>query len=243
MRAQFKAWSAPLAATLDPTATPDQMQATMTAYKELDTYFAGVVEERRKAPGHDLVSRLLAAHSQGDKLETHEMLATCRLLLVAGHETTVNLIGNGMLALLRHPEQQQLLREHPELLTNAVEELLRYDSPVQMTARIALAETQLGGHAIQPAQQVITLLGAANRDPRQFEAPDRLDLTRKNAATHLSFAQGIHYCLGAPLARLEGQIAVSTLMRRLPGLRLANGDLAYRGNITLRGLKRLPVEF
>lgn len=243
MRAQFRAWSAPLAATLDPTATPEQMRATMIAYKEIDDYFTGVVEERRKAPGRDLVSRLIAAHDQGDKLETHEMLATCRLLLVAGHETTVNLIGNGILALLRQPEQRQLLVERPELLANAVEELLRYDSPVQMTARIALEEAELGGHTIKPAQQVVTLLGAANRDPRQFDDPDQLDLARKNASTHLAFAHGIHYCLGAPLARLEGQIAISTLLRRLPQMRLAGEGLAFRGNLTLRGLTRLPVAF
>jgi cytochrome P450 len=243
MRDQFRAWSAPLAASLDPTATPDMMQATMNAYKQLDDYFSGVIEERRKAPGQDLVSLLLTAHDQGDKLATHEMLATCRLLLAAGHETTVNLIGNGTLALLRHPEQRQLLEENPQLLAGAVEELLRYDSPVQMTARIALEEATLGGHTIKRADQLITVLGAANRDPRHFEDPDRLDLTRKNAASHLAFSQGIHYCLGAPLARLEGQIAISTLLRRLPELRLATEDLPYRGNITLRGLQQLPVAF
>jgi cytochrome P450 len=240
-RTQFKVWSNPIAALTDPTATPQMMADAMNVMPELSDYLSQIIAERRREPRQDLITALTQAHDQGDKLSADELLITCRLLLIAGHETTVNLIGNGMLALLRHPEQKEWLAAHPEGTPAAIEELLRYDSPVQLTNRIAFEDVTVGSHTIEKGQQVVTLLGAANRDPEMYAEPDRLDLTRKNAGTHLSFAQGIHYCLGAPLARMEGQIAISALLRRLPQMTLVPGELQYRGNITLRGLKALPV--
>jgi cytochrome P450 len=163
----------------------------------------------------------------------------CTLLLIAGHETTVNLIGNGMLALIQHPEQYAQLRESPGLLGTAVEELLRFDSPVQLTGRIAAQPIELGGQHIEAGQWVLPLLGAANRDPQHFAEPDRLDLTR-NPNPHLGFGRGIHFCLGAPLARLEGQLAIGALVQKLRHLDLA-GTPVRRDQITLRGLRSLPV--
>lgn len=241
-RAQFKAWSNPLAQSVDPTASSTVLQEAQRVLPELTAYLERIIEERRREPGADLISSLIQAHDAGDKLSSEELLATCRLLLVAGHETTVNLIGNGMLALLRHPDQRQWLAANPDKISNAVEELLRYDSPVQLTIRTAFEDLQVGDHTIKRGDQVVTLLGAANRDPVQFEDPVVLDLTRKNAATSLAFGQGIHYCLGAPLARMEGQIAINALLQHFPGMELATEELQYRGNITLRGLQALPVK-
>jgi cytochrome P450 len=163
----------------------------------------------------------------------------CTLLLIAGHETTVNLIGNGMLALLQHPTELGRLRANPELIGSAIEELLRFDSPVQMTGRRTTTDLEIGGQHIAAGVIVLPLLGAANRDPRQFSEPDTLDLTR-NPNPHVGFGRGIHFCLGAPLARLEGQIAINALVQRFPKLELA-GEPTRRDQITLRGLSSLPV--
>jgi cytochrome P450 len=163
----------------------------------------------------------------------------CTLLLIAGHETTVNLIGNGMLALLRHPDQLERLRAEPALIVSAVEELLRFDSPVQMTGRVALERVSIGGKTVEPGQWILPLLGGANHDPATFADPHKLDLTR-NPNPHVAFGRGIHFCLGAPLARLEGQIAIAALVRRFAGLALA-GEPVRRNQLTLRGLKALPV--
>jgi cytochrome P450 len=163
----------------------------------------------------------------------------CNLLLIAGHETTVNLIGNGVLALLRNPDQLALLRASPELIGLAVEELLRFDSPVQLTGRLVSEPLEMGGQRIEAGQFVLPLLGAANRDPLQFSEPDQLDLTR-TPNPHVGFGRGIHFCLGAPLARLEAQIAISALVQRFPKLELA-GPPIRRDQITLRGLRSLPV--
>jgi pimeloyl-[acyl-carrier protein] synthase len=187
-----------------------------------------------------LISALVDLESEGDKLTKSELFGTCALLLIAGHETTVNLIGNGTLALLRHPDQWQALVANPGLAPAAVEELLRYDSPVQMTTRIAQEAFEYAGHTIRRGQEVAFLLGAANRDPARFANPDQLDLSRGDSR-HLSFGGGIHYCLGAPLARLEGEVAFSTLARRLPALHLAADKVTYRDNFLLRGLTALPV--
>ena len=184
---------------------------------------------------------LVRAQEQGSRLSMNELLATCRVLLTAGHETTVNLIGNGMLALFRHPSQRAELAADPSLLPNAVEELLRYDSPLQLTLRFAFEDTQLQGQTIKRGELLVLLLGGANRDPAQFADPDQLELRRKNASTHLSFGQGIHYCLGASLARLEGEIAIGALLRRFPDMKLATPELKWRRNITLRGLQSLRV--
>src|SRR5262249_38525245 len=173
----------------------------------------------------------------GDRLSEGELLITCLLLFVAGHETTVNLIGNGLLALLNHPDELAKLRADPTLLPSAVEELLRYDSPVQRTGRITNTDVELAGRKIAKGSLVVTALGAANRDPAHFSDPDRLDIARRDNR-HVAFGFGIHFCLGAPLARLEGQIAIGTLLRRMPGLRLATSTLEWRGAPPLRGLER-----
>src|SRR3990170_3478914 len=175
-------------------------------------------------------------------LSEQEMLATCILLLVAGNETTTNLIGNGTLALLRHPGQMQKLREEPSLIQTAVEEFLRYDGPVQGTGRLAMEELEIGGRKIEKGQLVLTLLAAANRDPEQFPNPDELDITRRENR-HVAFGYGIHFCLGAPLARMEGQIAINTLVQRVPEPRLASDRLEWGGSFILRGLKGLPIIF
>src|SRR5437899_10471675 len=205
-------------------------------------YFRGLVAERRASPRGDLLSALIAAEGAGDKLSEDELLATCILLLVAGHETTVNLIGNGTLALLRHPGELRRLRETPGLIGSAVEELLRYDGPVQRTARIPSEDVTIGGRTIARGEMVMPFIGAADRDPVQFPEPDRLDIGRADNR-HIAFGWGIHFCLGAPLARIEGQIAINTLLRRLPKLALATDRPEYRQSLTLRGLKALPVSF
>jgi pimeloyl-[acyl-carrier protein] synthase len=206
-------------------------------------YFRDLVAQRRAVPTDDLISDLIAARDGTDRLSEDELLATCALLFFAGHETTVNLIGNGMLALLRNPDQLQLLCTQPELIDNAVEELLRYDSPVQRTFRLAAEDVQFGNQRIRAGEQVMVMLGAANRDPRRFADPDRLDLLRVDAAQHLSFGGGMHYCVGAPLARMEAQVALTTLLQRLPGLRLRDEAPAWRPGLIFRGLRHLPLAF
>jgi len=213
-----------------------------TARQELRAYLADLLAARRKVPGNDLLSALAAVDVDVDRSTSGEVLALAVLLLVAGHETTVNLIGNGTLALLKHPEQLRRLRENPGLIGSAVEELLRYDGPVQRTARIPSEDLVIGGKTIPKGEMVMPFLGAANRDPAQFPDPDRLDITRTDNR-HIAFGMGIHFCLGAPLARMEGQIAISTLLRRLPKLALASQRPEHRQSLTLRGLVSLPVAF
>jgi hypothetical protein len=238
-REQFKHWSDEAVASFGLTSMAGFVRSR-DAFRELQAYFARIAEERRREPREDLLSALLAAEQEGDKLTTDEVFSTCILLLVAGNETTTNLIGNGLLALLRHPDQLALLRDDPSLMGSAIEELLRYDSPVQATSRFVLEEAEVNGHPIRSGQQVIALLGAANRDPERFPDPDGLDITRQDNQ-HLSFSHGFHYCLGAPLARLEGQIALSALMERFPELRLATDAPEWGDNLILHGLKTLPV--
>lgn len=222
--------------------TPGDFEAAANAAIAFASYFLPLFEQRRREPRDDLVSALVAAEEQSDRLSPEELLTTCVLLLSAGHETTMNLIGNGLLALLRHPDQLALLRRDPSVVANAVEELLRYDSPVQLTARTALDDARVGGHAIRRGEQVVTLLGAANRDPEVFTEPDRLDLGRPNATHHVSFGAGHHFCLGAALARVEAQIALTRLVQ-LPELEVATDEPEWRKRATLRGLERLPVRF
>src|SRR4029453_571360 len=190
----------------------------------------------------DLLSALIAAEECGDKRNEEELLASCILLLVAGHETTVNLIGNGTLALLRHPGELRCLRENPGLIVSAGEELLRRDGPVQRAARIPSEDVTIGGRPIGKGEMVMPFIGAADRDPSQFPEPDRLDLGRTDNR-HIAFGWGIHFCLGAPLARVEGQIAINPLVQRLPKLALATDRPEHRESLTLRGLKALPVSF
>jgi cytochrome P450 len=238
-REQFKRWSDDAIRSLGGMSAQD-LRTSMAAARELRAYFERIAEERRREPREDLLSALLAAEEAGDKLSLDEVYGMCTLLLVAGNETTTNLIGNGLLALLRNPEQLELLRDDPALLENAVEELLRYDSPVQFTGRFVLEDTELNGHEIKAYQQLIVLIGAANRDPEVFPEPERLDVTRTDVR-HLAFGHGIHYCLGAPLARLEGQVALGALIERFPNMRLATDSPEWGDNIILRGLKSLPV--
>ncbi|HUM67772.1 MAG TPA: cytochrome P450 [Chloroflexota bacterium] len=199
-----------------------------------------VIAERRLSPQDDILSDLIAAEEQGDRLSESELIAMCILLIGAGHETTVNLIGNGVLALLQNPDQLELLRENPGLVGTAVEEILRYDSPVQMTFRSVIEDVAIAGETIRRGQTVALILGAANRDTAVFTTPGRLDITRQEAGC-LSFGGGIHYCVGAPLARLEGEVALATLLRRLPHIRLASDDFAWRPLIAFRGLQSLPL--
>lgn len=240
----FKEWSREAARSLDPETAlpPDVVESRRHVFESFGQYFTGLIAERRQRPRDDLLSALIAAEEAGDKLTEAELLSTCILLLVAGHETTVNLIGNGMLALLRHPDQLRLLRDDPSLATSAVEEVLRYDPPVQMTGRVALEDMEVAGATIRKGQQTILLLAAANRDPAQFPHPERFDITRTENH-HLAFGFGIHFCLGAPLARVEGQITLSALVRRFDGLELLTGQPEYKENIVLRGLASLPVGF
>ena len=241
----IKHWSADIARSLDAIGLPsDQtiVERGRIARKAIGDYFRQLVPKRRANPANDLLTGLIAAEEQGDKLSEGEVIAMCVLLFIAGHETTVNLIGNGLLALLRHPEQLALVRKDPTLVAGAVEELLRYDSPVQRTARITHADVEVGGTAIAKGSMIVTAIGAANRDPAQFADPDRLDVTRKDVR-HVSFGFGIHFCLGAPLARVEGQIALGTLLRRAPNLALGETTPEWRESSVLRGLKALRVTF
>jgi pimeloyl-[acyl-carrier protein] synthase len=238
-------WSADLARSVDAIGMPTDEEVVKrgrVAQQAMLDYFSDLIPERRQTTRDDLLSLLIAAEEQGDRLSEGELLITCILLFVAGHETTVNLIGNGLLALLNHPDELAKLRADLTLLPGAVEELLRYDSPVQRTARITNTDVELDGRKIAKGSLVVTAIGAANRDPAHFPDPDRLDITRRDNR-HIAFGFGIHFCLGAPLARLEGQIAIDTLLRRMPGLRLVTSAPEWRESSTLRGLKRLPVTF
>lgn len=216
------------------------VEAANSAIQELNAYFREVIARRRVEPGPDLISGLIAAEERGDVLSEAEMLATCTLVLVAGHETTTNLIGNGLLALLRHPEERARFVAEPDLLRTAIEELLRFDSPVQLTSRVVKEPVEIGGHALEPGSWVDIWLGSANRDPNAFRDPDRLDLSRSEGR-HLGFGYGIHFCVGAPLARLEGQIALRTLFARYPRLQLTEEPLQYQESLVFRSLRRLPV--
>ncbi len=207
-------------------------------------YFRSLFELRRREPGDDLTTQLVQAEEEGNKLSNEELTANIILLFGAGHETTVNLIGNGLLALYRNPDQLRRLIDDPSLTPNAVDELLRYDSSVQVTGRTTLEDVDdIGGIAMPKGQSVICLLGAANRDPAVYADPDKLDIKRADIRP-LSFGGGIHYCLGAQLARIEGEIAISTLLRRLPNLRLDNVDHPdWRQTFVLRGLNKLPASW
>jgi pimeloyl-[acyl-carrier protein] synthase len=240
----LKGWSVPLARTIDPmdNISPEFVNEIAGAGLAFISYFAQLINERRTSPSDDLLSGLIAAEEQGDKLTQEEVIVNLILLLIAGHETTTNLIGNGMLALLRHPAEMAELRDDPSMIKTAVEELLRYDSPVQLDARTALEDVEVAGVMIPKKEQPILLLAAANRDPAEFPDPDRLDLRRAPNA-HLAFSSGIHFCVGASLARAEGQVAINAILRRMPNIALADDSPPYKENVTLRGLATLPVTF
>ena len=239
-RAQFKVWSDQRARTLEPLVSPRERADAETASRALDAYFRPIIKERREAPQDDIVSALAQAEEEGDRLTERETLNMLRLLLIAGNETTTNLIGNGILALLRHPDQLQRLRDDPSLIPAAVDELLRFDSPVQTDFRRVLEDCEVNGIPLRKRENMVLLLGAANRDPDVFENPDRLDVGRDDRS-HLSFGRGIHHCIGAPLARLEGRIVLETLLERFSSIGLLDERPRFRNSIVLRGLESLPL--
>jgi cytochrome P450 len=239
-REQFKVWSDDVIKTLG-FATIEDMHAWKRASRELRAYLAGVAEQRRADPRDDLITALVQAEEAGDRLSEEDLLSTCELLLVAGNETTTNLIANSLVALLRNPDQLQALRDDPALLEPGIDELLRYDSPVQATSRIALEPLEICGRHARKGEELILLLGSANRDPRVFHDPDRLELARGDTR-HLAFGHGIHFCLGAQLAKLEARIAVAALVERFPSLRLAEREIEWGSNVILRGPARLDLE-
>jgi cytochrome P450 len=241
-REGFKRWSRQIAPILDPVISDEVFYQIAEAGLGLAVYFDELVAKRREAPGDDLITELIHAEEAGDRLTPEELRATLILLLVAGHETTMNLIGNGTLALLRNPSEMERLRADPSLAKTATDELLRFDGSVHLTARTATSDVAIGGVTIAKGEMAMVILGAANRDPAQFPDPDRLDIGR-DPNRHLAFSAGGHFCVGATLARAEGQVAFATLARRLPRMRLADPDPAYRATITLRGLQALPVTF
>jgi hypothetical protein len=230
---------------LDPVPmTPAEIQQSNASNTAAQMYFQQLFELRRRSPGDDLTTQLVQAEEDGSKLSNEELTANIILLFGAGHETTVNLIGNGLLALHRNPDQLALLKANPSLITGAVEEFLRYDSSVQMTGRAALEDVELGGRVIPKGENVLCLLGSANHDPAVYpDHPERLDITRANVRP-LSFGGGIHFCLGAQLARIEAEVAINTLLKRIPNLRLDDAvNAEWRPSFVLRGLLRLPASW
>jgi cytochrome P450 len=241
-RSQLREWSGAVVKTFDPILTREEILASFDAIDNINAYITEVIAWKREHPSDDLLSALIAAEDEGDRLSEVELNEQVLLLYVAGHETTVNLIGNGTLALLRNRDQLELLSTDPTVDTTFVDELLRYDSPVQMSRRITVAPYEIGGKTIEPGSIVMTCLGSANRDPAKWGATaDVLDLRRADAREHMSFGGGFHSCLGAHLARLEGQVAMTTLVRRFPGVELATDAPEHNGRIVLRGLAELPV--
>ncbi|MGH7313095.1 MAG: cytochrome P450, partial [Candidatus Rokuibacteriota bacterium] len=240
---QLKAWSADFAEVLGNFQhNPDRATRMLKTTEDMSAYFRSAIREQRTRPRDGLIHAFLTAEDHGDRLTEEEIVANCIITMVGGQETTTNLISNGLLALLRHPDQLERLRRDPTLIAAAVEELLRYESPTQHTARVAPDDVELGGKLIRKRQGVIALIGAANRDPERFPDPDRLDLGRSDNR-HLAFGWAAHFCFGAPLARIEGQVAFETLLRRLPKLELEPGPLVWRPNLALRGLTALRVSF
>ena len=239
-RDRFKVWSDDLALSVEPILARTHTDRIRKSWDEIFEYFEGIIALRHADPKDDLISLLIAAEDQGNKLTREELLLTLLLLLVAGNETTRNMIGNGTLALLRNPAQMELLRNDRSLLESAVSEFLRYDSPVQLNGRYVFKDTVVGGKRVRAGQQLLCALGAANRDPAVYADPDRLDIAR-NGAKHLSFGRGIHHCLGSSLAMLEGRIVFGALLDRYASMRLAR-EPEYRDRIVLRGVKELVVD-
>ena len=242
-RDQFKQWSNDVMAFLG-TGRPqvDVARRAQQGVYALKGYLRSIFNQRRQSPQDDLISALLIVEQEGDRLSEEEMFGMCVFLLVAGHETTLALIGNGLLALLRNPDRKRTLQDDPALIETAVEEFLRYDSPIQHQTRVAGEDFELEGRQIRQGQRVLPMLGAANRDPAQFDDPDRLDI-RRQPNPHLAFGYGIHFCLGAPLARLEGQIAIGAILRRMPALQLTTESLTWRVHTSMRNPEMLPVTF
>jgi len=240
--ATVRDWSHAMVKTLDPINSDEELVAAADAAERMRAHLVEVIEWKRSHPADDMLTALIAAEEDGDRLSTDELVTQVTLLFVAGHETTVNLIGNGLRALLTHRDQLELLAGRPDLVANAVEELLRFDPPVQISGRIATVELDLGGHRIPAGAFVAAVLASANRDPAMWgPTADRLDITRESAGRHLSFGGGVHHCLGASLARLEAQEAIGGFVARFPAAELEPGPTRWNGRINLRGVESLPI--
>ncbi len=240
-RERNRQWAAAIAPTLEPLTSDAQVAAAEVAMTAWDPYIRELMAERRRRPGEALLDAMLSVEDEGAKLTDDEIAANVTFLFLAGHETTTNLIGNGLLALLRHPDQLAILRAQPGLVEGAIEELLRYDSPVQFTGRVAIEPIEIEGHISQPEALLMCALGAANHDPLRYERADELDVTRRDVKP-LSFGGGVHYCVGAALARIEGTIAFARLLARTKSIDLATAEPPWRPGVNLRALVKLDVE-
>jgi cytochrome P450 len=240
---KLKSWSEDFAGMLGNfQQNPERAANVLRSLEEMTVYFHEAVLMQSKQPGESLVKALATAELDGDRLTEDEVVANLIITMVGGQETSTNLIGNGLLTLLRHPGELERLRDDLSLIPTAIEELLRYESPIQHSARLVPDDVELGGKHLTKDQAVIAVMGAANRDPERFSDPDHLDIARSENR-HLAFGSGAHTCFGAPLARIQGQVALETILRRLPGLRLATRPITWRPNLSLRGLNALHVEF
>ncbi|NYG57184.1 cytochrome P450 [Nocardioides daedukensis] len=240
-RVRFKDWSDDISALVfGALEDPDRHARAQSGMKELVSYIEALLERVRAEPGDDLASALVQARSGDEALSDAELVAICVNLLFGGHETTTNLIGNSVLALTRHPDQAALLREQPDLINQAIEELLRYDGPAKAVVRIAAEDIEMGGKTIKAGDRVFLMLSGANHDPEVFDDPDQLNILRERGS-HLSFGTGVHYCLGAVLARLEASIVISRIIERFPDIALADEELSWNAVILTRGLTSLPV--
>jgi cytochrome P450 len=242
LNARFKHWSDTIIGGDNNVPGAPQPPESIRAIDELGDYFTAEIEKRRAKPGPDLVSALVAAHDESEALSAADLLSFITLLLIAGNETTTNLIGNGMLALGRHPDQLDALKRDPAMLPRAIEEMLRYDGPVQSTVRFTKEPVQLGGTEIPAGAFALMIVAAANRDHAQFKDPEKFDITR-DPNDHVAFGEGIHFCIGAPLARMEARVAFEAMLERFPRLRLKDPAMkpTYKGSYFLRGLESLPL--
>ncbi len=239
-RDDFKRWSSGIVVLFDPIRSPEAEEHARECARDMHLFFRDLFIERRKRSGDDIVSRLVALEGSGDSLDAAELLAMCMVLLAAGHETTTNLLGNGLYTLLENPDQLARLRANPDLVPSAVEELLRFESPVQGMPRVAMEDCEIGGRPVAAGDYVVVLVGAVNRDPAVFTDPDRLDIGRRDNR-HLAFGFGSHFCLGAPLARAEAEIALREILRRAPNLRGDYASVEWKNTQVMRGLVELPV--
>lgn len=239
---RLRDWTNNIAFALEPVLDVSTLPASAKAATELFEYLKVLIADRKKHPTNDLLSAFVQAEEEGDCLNLEELLSNMLLLIIAGHDTTVNLIGNGMLSLLKNPEGMNKLKAQPELLPVAIEEFLRYQSPLQLAERFALEDMKLEGQDLKKGDRVSVILGGANRDPSQFESPSVLNIERQ-PNKHLAFGQGIHFCLGAPLARFEAKIAFEKLLGRLSNITLKLEEPEFKDSTTFRGLKHLPLEF
>ncbi|ADI03827.1 cytochrome P450 [Streptomyces bingchenggensis BCW-1] len=240
-RDQCRRWTEQISRVIDPSITAEDAVEMNAAEVEFREYVADHLKERRSAPRDDILSLLLHAEVDGGQLTEEEIIANVQFLFVAGHETTVNLIGNGLLALLRHPDQLRMLRDNPEIITDSIDEITRYDPPVQIVSRLLTEDVPLTDVTLPAGAKVMLLFGAAGRDPERYPDPDRLDLTRTGVKT-LAFSGGPHYCIGAALGKLETSMMLTELLRRYSTIELTGDDLVWRPNVSFRGLQELPLQ-